>query len=315
MTKFNIFILILSLFLGTQIASAQSSAESIALHVIVPDQEEDFFTDKVKSRLETKVEQIAGSGGVTGAAVNPRFIIVPKVDLDGFETVASAPPKFIAKLEVTLYVAGYQTKLRFGNTSITAKGVGRNEKEAFYKAINSIRTRSPKLEAFIKDSKLKIVKHYEQNCDKILAEAQQYLQMTDYTSAIALLMTIPVEAENCFSSANEMAVFAYQQHLEQECKQLLQTAKLAAANREFSTALGYLAHVNASTECADQLQFTIDEISMLVDEIDRREWKLMLQKLDNEFQLEALQIEAMREIAISKYRRDMDQINFFLIGR
>ena len=54
---------------------------------------------------------------------------------------------------------------------------------------------------------------------------------------------------------------------------------------------------------------------MLVDEIDRREWKLMLQKLDNEFQLEALQIEAMREIAISKYRRDMDQINFFLIGR
>jgi hypothetical protein len=315
MKKLNAFIAIFCLLLVSSVSlMAQNTADQIAFDVVVPDQEEEFFTDMVKSRLETKVQQIAGNG-ITGSTLNPRFIVVPKVDLAGFETVAGAPPRVIAKLEVTLYVTDYQGKLGFGNASVFAKGVGRNDKEAYYKAINSIQTRSKTMQEFISDSKQKIVDYYESRCDQIIAEADRYIQMQEYLPAVSILMTVPTEAQNCYANTQERAIYAFRQHLEQECQQLLYQAKLASANRDFNTAIAYLGHVNASTNCAAETQNTINEISMEVDYEDRREWNLKLKMLDNQQELNRIQIEAMREIAIARYRSQMQSVNFLLIGR
>jgi hypothetical protein len=305
----NYLIILTFGLLSLGLVQAQDT-ESIALFVVVPEQDDDFYTDQLRDRLETKLNQVAANEGVSGEEVNPRYVLTSRVDLVDFQAMATAPPKYLAQLEVNLIVVGYNNEIRFGQTSMLMKGVGRSQEEAYYKAINAVSSRNPKLKSFITKSKAKIIEHYEAKCENIMAEADRYIGMQEFGAAIGLMMEVPVEAKNCYEQLNDKAVEAYTQYVEQNCEQIVLQAKAAAANRNFSGALAHLMGVKAFANCASKAEEAIDEIGAKVDEENRRQWDLRLRMYETQIDMERARYLAIRELAMARYQNRVRSVNF-----
>jgi len=275
----------------------------MALSVFVPDQQEDFFTPALQSRLESKCIQIASNYGLSGEAPVPRFVLVPRLDLVQSRSVASAPPQVAVTLQVTYSLMGYNAELRFAQTTMNVAGVGRTDQEAYYQAINRIRPRSRELENFINDGREKIIAYYESNCDQIISEGDRLARMQQFEEAISIYMSIPAEASTCFDRSIAAAQQVYQRMIDQECDQLLLAAQAAAANRDFARAATLISHINAQASCTFDPGLVVREVSEKVERQNQQEWEYYMKQLEIESTSQQVLIEALLEISKSRYQQ------------
>ena len=64
-------------------------------------------------------------------------------------------------------------------------------------------------QAFMKEAKEKIIAYYNENCDRIIQEANDYSKAKDYRMALITLLSIPSEVTECSDKARAAKLAAY----------------------------------------------------------------------------------------------------------
>ncbi|GAB1474529.1 hypothetical protein MASR2M69_19700 [Bacteroidota bacterium] len=113
----------------------------IALAVMVPDMAENIPAG-AKQLLENKMMQIATINGLGAGGMDPRFCIVPMVNVLTKDVTPTAPPMIAMNMEITFYIVDAISQTIFAQSTIAGKGVGQTEDKAFISGIRNVNVKS-----------------------------------------------------------------------------------------------------------------------------------------------------------------------------
>jgi hypothetical protein len=270
----------------------------IALAVVVPEQAEGIPTS-ARQLLESKMLQIAVQNGLGESSANPRFCIVPAVNVLSKEVTPTAPPMQALNLEATFFIVDAESKVVFSQTSLTVKGVGQTEDKAYLSGLRNINVKAGAFKGFVESGKTKIIEYYNSQCDALLNQAQALAGQKKYEEALCRLSGIPDVCRECFDKAQTLSATIYQQYANFKCSEYLSAAKAAWANMDADKAAEQLGKITQDMACyeeASQLTRTITD-KMLAD--GANVWNFKMKKYDDAVSRDRLIIEARRDVAMA----------------
>jgi hypothetical protein len=295
----------------------------VKLTVMVP--ADQGLAPEENKALESKMIQMVSANGIGGMGGNPRFIIAPIVSVLKKEATSTAPVRYSINYEVVFYVADILTGSVYGSYGMKYNGVESSETRAFLTGFENLNVNDAGLQQFLKTAQDKIIKYYNDNSDKLIAEANSIASQKKYTQAIALLESIPMEADVAFGKASKISPQIFQQYLDNECETVLAMLKssLGTYNNQSAAgyntdAMGYYKLIPAGGKCkkeADAIYANYKKglaPQKIIDwEKAEKEWQLKAsqQNADNDYK--KLQEELKSKVAIQgnscllqKYKKD-----------
>lgn len=291
----NIYIIFSLLFFSFSLMKGQNLENiDIPIGVCIPDSY-DGLTNAQLVKLGTKVEKIVTANGMA-AWGSGDFVLFPTFDIYDKSVVEGMKNIYVVKAEMTIFIKQVGTNKVFGSISKTLSGGGSNYKSSITNAISKVNARDPKFKTFIEDGKKKIVKYYNDNCDKILNKARDFAKVKEYEKALAHLAVIP-DVTSCYSKVRTELLEIYVKYEAELCEKLYLKAKAAAAANYYENALYYLSLIDPKSPCESKVNSLMTKISSEVDEEAKREYELQKQMYNDEAKLQQMKMKAMVEIA------------------
>lgn len=278
-------------------AQDASDGHNLALKVVVEDMVEPF-PPSAKLQVENKLHNLLTKNGIASMDyLGQFFITVHATPLT--KDVLPGPPMQIAEtMDFTFYIADYYNQIIFSTASVTAKGVGTTDAKSYIDAIRKINLNSPALEKFVAEGKVKIIRYYNEQADKILLKARQLATQHDYEQALFLVQTIPSECDryqDAIAAGNEI----YQQYVDYLCDVNLAQARMAwvkGQNSEAAAEAGnYLALIYPEAKCYQEATELYTEIKEKV--LD--DWKFEMKKYQDGVDLEMERIHSWRDVGVA----------------
>jgi hypothetical protein len=203
----SILPLIFLLFVGTQLLAQNSYSKAndedrIAIGVKETDLGEDI-PDGSFTVLSNRLSKAASLNGMAVQGEDPVFNMVPQVSILDKVVSGTVPPMITTEIEVAIKLVQSLDGKSYEQVNFTLKGVGQNEEKSFTDALRKINARDPKLRAFFREGKEKILEYYNGHCDIILAKADGYVSAKRYLDAYHLLMNVPPASRECFDKCIE----------------------------------------------------------------------------------------------------------------
>lgn len=254
----------------------------ISLTPVLPNDMENMPKGSQKLFL-SKLKQIATKNGLGGVSANPQFVITGNVNVIDKELTETAPPMISYNLEANFYIVDYHNKTILRNVTVELKGVGKNETKAYASAIKLINPKSSKIRNFVKKGKNKIIEYYNTQCEIILKQAKNLEKMGDYEGAIYTLINIPTVCKECHYKALNNIEPIYKKMIGEDCKNDLDSAKIAFNNNDIEKAKQYLENIEPGTDCynkAVDLAKKINEKS--ATKTDSTEYKVEMKENSND---------------------------------
>lgn len=300
MIKHTIIILLLFIIHTGVAQDSTEDINSMSLSVILPDNSE-YLTEKSLSKIESKIQHIVSKHGISGKGYSNEFLIYPKFEIFDESTIEGMRNLVVIEVEFNLFIQQYSNKRIFSSYNKSIKGSGYTKEKAITNAISKITLSDKKLEEFIIDGKEKILNYYRTNCDQIIGDADAFISTKKYQQAIALISSVPREANDCYTSIQKKSIEAYNAYQEQMCKQHILIAKSKIANNEYSAALRTLSFIDVNSSCANEAENLIRNTSSKVDQRDKKYWDLMLKKHNDRQNLHKYRLDTMKEITKAYY--------------
>ncbi len=274
----------------------------LALNAYVPPQIESM-PPIARENLKNKLTQIVMQNGMSGSAINPRFIITANINIQSKELTATSPPMTALALDVSLYIGDGIDGTKFASTTVSVKGVGTNEAKAYIEALKNIKPADPAIQAFVQSGKTKIIEYFNSRCDVILKQAQNLAALNQYENALYNLTSVPEAATGCYDRAMTAAGPLYKKYMDKQCKEKLLQAKTAwAASQSWDGAVlaaDVLSTIDPDAACYKEAITLNNEIAKRMKEVDNREWTLVMKKHDDTVSLEKAAINAYRDIGVA----------------
>ena len=295
-----LIITISSCYSNAQNTDANASDKSrLALAVWVPTQIENMPVASRKT-LENKLSQIVTANGMSGDALNSKFIITANVTVVSKDITPTAPPMQAYTLDVTFYIGdGFEGK-SFSSYTTTIKGVGENETKAYNAALKNIKTTDPNYQTFIDAGKKKIIDYYNAQCDIIIKQAKVAANINNFDEAIWKLTSVPDVCSDCWNKCMAAVVPIFQEKIDFDCKTKLNEATNiwnAGQNWDAANQAGaLLSTIDPKSSCFNEAKALADKIAKRINEVDKREWNF---KYDKEIGLQRDMIKAYRDIGVA----------------
>ncbi|MGD9978327.1 MAG: hypothetical protein AB7S54_10380 [Bacteroidales bacterium] len=300
----KVFLVVVA-FLGLQLSlNAQNSQGKtddlgrIALAALVPDQAEGI-PQSARQLLVNKMEQIAVQNGLGATAANPRFCIVPMVNILTKEITPTAPPMQALNVEVTFYVVDAASQNIFSQTSIQVKGVGQTEDKAFMQALKNMNVKAGQFKGFVEKGKEKIIEYYNSQCDVVLKGAQSLAGQKKYEEALYILLSVPDVCRECFDKSMDLSTDIYKQYANYKCTEYMSGAKAAWASMNTDKAAEYLGKITPDMECYGEAVQLVDEIKQKQLADGANVWDFKMKQYDDSVDKEKMMIQAGKEVAMS----------------
>ncbi len=303
MKKILTLILLLTLFPLNWVAAQNTLGKTddigrIALAVHVPDMAENIPAG-AKQLLENKMMQIATNNGLGAGGVDPRFCIVPMVNLLSKDVTPTAPPMVAMTLEVSFYIVDAIGEAIFSQTTVSAKGVGQTEEKALISGIKNINTRAGHFKGFVERGKTKIIEYYNSKCDAIISRAQALARQKNYEEALFNLMSIPDVCRECHDRCMDLSTEIYKDYANYRCTQLLSAARAAWANMDADAAAANLGQITPDMACYNEAAKLTDEITRKMIADGANVWNFKMKRYDDAIERDRLIIKARRDIAVA----------------
>ncbi|MBP6390254.1 MAG: hypothetical protein KA352_05125 [Flavobacteriales bacterium] len=278
----------------------------IALTPYVPEQVEGM-TDIARNSLLSKLAQILTQNGMSGGALDPRFVLAANAVVLTKDITPTAPPMQAYTLEVGLYIGDGMDGTLFASHSVTLKGVGETESKAYSAALKNLKPKDPAYEPFLAKGKTRIIEYYNTRCDFIITEAKALESKGEFEAAIAKLMSVPEACADCYNKCKDLVGGVYQRKIDRDCKILLDKAQSAwnsTLNEEGAREAGdLLAQIDPNSKCYTEAGTLMDkmfaEIKKRVKDLDEREWKLKLKQQQDDVDIAKATIEAARAVGVA----------------
>lgn len=187
-----------------------------------------WMTDALKDRLRAKLVTVASKSGTVHVGLSS-FLLYPQMDIVDVSPVETGvTPLTVAKIEAILSIARLdrldaplsKPGTIFNSMTMTLIGSGKDTTSAVNNAIGKIQSSDPKIAAFLKDSRGRIMDFYQANCSEVIAEAVRAYDLQNYAMSIALLYSVP-QGTTCYEDAREYSVRAYREYQRTECQKKL----------------------------------------------------------------------------------------------
>jgi len=270
----------------------------IALAAIVPEQAEGI-PQSARQLLANKMEQIAVQNGIGASAANPRFCIVPVVNVLTKEITPTAPPMQALNLEVTFYIVDAASQMIFSQTTTSVKGVGQTVDKAYMQALKNINVKAGQFKGFVEKGKEKIVEYYNSQCDVVLKGSQALAGQKKYEEALFVLLSVPDVCRECFDKSMDLSIDIYKQYANYKCTEYMAGAKAAWANMNADKAAEFLGKITPDMECYSQAVQLADEITQKQLADGANVWQFKMKQYDDSVEKEKLMIQAGKEVAVA----------------
>lgn len=285
-------------------AMAQNSAGKmddmgrIALAAFVPEQAENIPTS-ARQRLTGLMEQVATQNGLGAASTNPRFCIVPMVNVISKEITATAPPMQALNIEVVFFIVDGQSQKIFSQTSFSVKGVGQSEDKAFMQALNGIKPKAGQFKGFVEAGKNKIMEYYNSQCDMVIQGANALVGQKKYEEALFVLLSVPDVCRECYDKCLNLSIEIYTQYANYKCTEYMAGAKAAYANMNVDRAAEFLSKITPDMECYGDAEILVNEIKEKQLADGANVWNFKMKQYDDQIDKDKMMINAGMEVAKS----------------
>lgn len=272
------------------------------------------LSTKLDTQVQQKLQKALTKNGVGSIPHISRFAVVPTVIITNEVVTATVPQFFDVEFELVFNMCDVQTGKVFGSTSIEAKSRGANRENALTKGISSMKyDKDPAFVDFIAKSKQAIFDYYEQNLPAILNKAEQAAINKDFAQANFIISEIPTEIPSYDTNVLPQLMVYAQKAIDMIVEPLLTQAKAIWAANPNSEGAENVAKIIMQMPAGSSFTKEISELiaSMEADvkSIDKRDWDLKVQQLNNEHQERMSQIKASRDIAVSWAENQPEVVN------
>jgi hypothetical protein len=127
--------------------------------------------------------------------------------------------------------------------------------------------------------------------------------MQQYEQALGLLMSVPEEVSSCYNQILDKAISVYKSYQKQKCMEQIQQAKTFSASMDYRGALEILSGIDPSTDCFREAQELVKAIEKKINTEEKKQWDLEMKMYNDAVDLEKKQIDAIKEIAVSYYKK------------
>ena len=284
-------------------ALAQEQCE-FPLTIVIPDQTIEL-SPMAQSQLTGKIRQAVTLNGMAGGARYSNFCIVANLVETSKQVTSGLRPLVTVTTSLELFIANSRTGDKFGSTSVTLSGAGKNDKMAYMASVSSLNPQNTALQSFLKSAKKKIVAYYDGQTANIIRQAKALSTQQDFEQAMFLLTSIPT-CVNKYDDVEAAILSTFQTFVDQDCTAKINKARHAwnaSQDREGAKVAGaYLAAINPAAQCYDDAMELADEIRQRIDE--EWEWAKDLKEFSKEMarsqvDLEKMRIEAARAIGVA----------------
>ena len=265
---------------------------------------------------------MATVNGVGGLGGSPRFVLAPDVTVMSKDVTSTAPPKHLLNYDITFYVADIVTGTVFATENIQIKAVGESDARAFINAFKDLNVKDAKFQKFIQTGQEKILAYYKEHGAEFIKEADMLTAQGKFAQALAVLSSIPTEAEPYYSEAVKKSEVVFKKYLDDECGVALSMMKSALGGSfsgEFNeTAMNYYSMIPAKGDCKAEADAVYKQYmdGLYAEkkhnwEKEEKEWqaKMKQQDADNAFRAQEAELKARVEISankclLDKYQKD-----------
>lgn len=251
----------------------------ISIHAYVPESEEIPYESH--KMLVSKLSQIISANGIADNENVVRFILTAKINVVSKDIVAGPPQRISQKLDITFILGDIDEDKVYSQLTISAIGIGQNLEKSYISAFKNINSKNPAIMAFIQEGKERLLAYYQTHCNELIAEAKKQASQQNYEEALMLLTSIPSVCASCFEESARIATTIYTNMIEVRGAEFLNQARATWANnpsREGAIeATRLLSKINFAASCQTQATSLLKEITVKMNEIDRREWKHQMQ--------------------------------------
>lgn len=210
------------------------------------------------------------------------FVVVPAITIISEKIAGEVQVVKVVKLEIRLTAQGKDNDYVYNKFTKVFTLTADNVSSAISKAILSIRN-DPKIITFFDKSNQNIVSFYQKNCNVILNTVKVNVDRKEYAKAFDYLRYVP-ETVTCFKDAEGIMTKIFLDFKEENCRKLVQNARVAEAQKEYKTALLYLQFVDTNVGCYTDAVALVKKIGARVDEKTLRDFemeKLVFSKLSD----------------------------------
>jgi hypothetical protein len=273
----------------------------ISLAVVMPQSLDDVDYNQL-SKLETKITQIISSAGLTANGYTTNFVIYPKFSIYESDVVEGGMQNItVVTTELTLFIKQVDNNIIFSSLSVQLKGSGTTKEKAVTNAISNIKTESEEYKKFVNEGKGKIIGYYNAKCQDILTQIDNLVKMKNYDQAMALLLSVPEEATECYTKTQTKAIEVYKLYQSNNCEKQLLAAKAYIASNNYVSALNTLMLIDPATTCFKEAKTLVSSIEGKIDKDLKQEWDFKMKVYSDIVALDKLRIDSARQIAVSYY--------------
>jgi len=307
----KILFLLLVLFAVQRVSFSQNNQdklddlERIALAAFVPEQA-DGIPSSARQILLNKMLQISVQNGLGASGENPRFCIVPSLNViskeispTAQEISPTAPPMVVVNIEVTFFIVDAASKTIFSQTSVLVKGVGTNKNKAYISGIKNINVKAGQFKNFVETGKQKIIEFYNSQCDIILEHAQALSAQKRYEEALFNLLSVPEVCKDCYGKSMDLSSAIYKEYANNKCAENLSAAKAAWASMDPEKASEFLGQITPDMNCYKEAVRLVDLITKKMIDDGANVWTFKMKKYDNSIEKEKMLIKAKRDVAVA----------------
>ena len=291
---------------GSSSASTEGYSINIKLSPFIPSYPD--LGESGKQLLVTRINSAVSKIGFGGDGANPRFIIGPSINLLSKNVTSTAPTKYANTYEVTLMSCDVVTETIFESYTFQVKGVGDSPDKAFINGFRDYKFDNEVFYKFLVKTEKKIQDFYNKNCNLFMQEADAQAKMRNYDAAFNILNNIPMEADQCYSTAAKKKEEYFQMSLNVNCQTILASMKSelgkandASASGFNESAMSYYAMIDRQSSCFPEAEKIYQAYLKKLNPKAKRDW---------DFEMKKYQDQIDRINKLDQFKQDSVTMNF-----
>lgn len=265
-------------------------------------------------RLESKITTIASKEGSGGSGMSEHGLVcIPRISVSRDEQVDGGLSKTnVIALECTFSITHMLDGSILASIEKKIAGTGTNREKAIDNAINKVSSSDTVLLKLFSSAREKFKNMYVAKCESIIKKAEVKKSGRQYDEALALLMSVPAEAELCYEKAMKATQSIYVALSDQECKQHLLNARTYISNQNYSDGLNELSFIDPLSSCYKEAMNMSKEVESKITAEQNREWQAKQEARRDNVELQKMRIEAVKDIVVSYYKSKQTNYNIIV---
>jgi hypothetical protein len=216
----------------------------------------DVTINYLKSKL---LSVISRSNALASTNSNSRFAALFEISELDSENISESS-LFYSSYEVFLRIIDVYDGKVFISNSYRIKGVGNSKEKSISDAFKNIEIRQGGIINDINKSISAIEEYYENNCTKIISEADLLISQKKYDEAIFKITSIPSFANKCSDFVNKKIIDFFNLKTKSECEKLISFTKICISNNRFDDAYAILYSISNNEVCSSKVTSLLAEV-------------------------------------------------------